>query len=95
MPQPTEELVRLAVDDLAAAFPTTSSPRILDCDVIRLASAMLAAKPGTHQYRPISTSPFINFLVTGAWTDTGWPANLESAILSGQRGAEAISAQLS
>ncbi len=95
LPQSTEELVRLAVDDLTAAFPTTSSPRVLDCNVIRLASAMLAAKPATHQYRPIATSPFINFLVTGAWTDTSWPANLESAILSGQRGAEAISAQLS
>ena len=74
LPQSTEELVRLAVDDMAAAFPTTSPPRILDYDVIRLASAMLAAKPGTHQYRPIATSPFTNFLVTGAWTDTGWPA---------------------
>ena len=90
LPQSKEELVRLAVEDMAAAFPTTSSPRILDFDVIRLASAMLASKPGAHQYRPIPTSPFSNFLVAGAWTDTGWPANLESAILSGQRCAEAI-----
>ncbi|ODT45363.1 MAG: hypothetical protein ABS70_03320 [Nitrospira sp. SCN 59-13] len=91
LPRSTEELVRLAVDDMAAAFPTTSPPRILDFDVMRLASAMLASKPGTLQYRPIATSPFTNFFVAGAWTDTGWPANLESAILSGQRCAEAIS----
>lgn len=94
LPQSTEDLVRLAADDLAAAFPTPSSPRILDFDIIRLASAMLATKPGARQYRPVPTSPFTNFFLAGAWTDTGWPANLESAILSGQRGAEAISARL-
>ena len=93
LPQSKEELVRLAVDDMAAAFSAPSSPRILDIDIIRLANAMLAIKPGAHQYRPIPTSPFTNFLVAGAWTDTGWPANLESAILSGQRCADVISAQ--
>lgn len=90
LPQSKEELVRLALDDMAAAFPTASAPRVLDIDVIRLASAMLATKPGAQQYRPIPTSPFANFLVAGAWTDTGWPANLESAILSGQHCADAI-----
>ncbi|MBA3753231.1 MAG: FAD-dependent oxidoreductase, partial [Nitrospira sp.] len=42
--------------------------------------------------RPLPNSPFLNFFVAGDWTDTGWPANLESAILSGQRCAEAIPA---
>jgi hypothetical protein len=28
--------------------------------------------------------------VAGAWTDTGWPANLESAIVSGERCADII-----
>ncbi len=92
LPQSKEELVRLALDDMAAAFPAASAPRVLDIDILRLASAMLATKPGAQQYRPIPTSPFSNLLVAGAWTDTGWPANLESAILSGQRCAEAIAA---
>jgi uncharacterized protein with NAD-binding domain and iron-sulfur cluster len=90
LPESKEELVRLALEDMAAAFPATSPPRVLDIDVIRLASAMLATKPGAQQCRPIPTSPFTNFLVAGAWTDTGWPANLESAILSGQRSADVI-----
>ncbi len=92
LPQSKEELVHLALEDMAAAFPTASAPRVLDIDVLRLASAMLATKPGAQQYRPIPTSPFTNFLVAGAWTDTGWPANLESAILSGQRCADAVPA---
>lgn len=92
LPQSKEDLMRLVLDDMAAAFPTASAPRVLDIDVIRLAAAMFATKPGAQQYRPIPTSPFTNFLVAGAWTDTGWPANLESAILSGQRCADAIAA---
>lgn len=92
LPRAKEELVQRAVEDMAAAFPGTATPRILDGDVVRLASAMLASRPGAHQYRPIATSPFTNLLVAGAWTDTGWPANLESAILSGRRCAEALSA---
>jgi uncharacterized protein with NAD-binding domain and iron-sulfur cluster len=48
-----------------------------------------------QQCRPLSPSPFANFLVAGAWTDTGWPANLESAILSGQRSASLVPADAS
>ncbi len=90
--QSKEELVRLASEDMAAAFPTASAPRVIEATVTHLLSAMLATKPGAQQYRPIATSPFANFLIAGAWTDTGWPANLESAILSGQRCADAIPA---
>jgi hypothetical protein len=33
--------------------------------------------------------------VAGAWTDTGWPANLESAVVSGERCADMITGRLS
>jgi hypothetical protein len=52
--------------------------------------AWLALPPGTNVLRPIQRSPVPNLLLAGAWTDTGWPANLESAIVSGQRSAELI-----
>ena len=50
----------------------------------------LALPPGTKLRRPIQRSPISNLLLAGAWTDTGWPANLESAIVSGERCAEII-----
>jgi len=52
--------------------------------------AVLALPPGTKSRRPIQLSPIPNLLLAGAWTDTGWPANLESAIVSGERCAEII-----
>jgi predicted NAD/FAD-dependent oxidoreductase len=50
----------------------------------------LALPPGAKVRRPLQRSPIRNLLVAGAWTDTGWPANLESAIVSGERCAEII-----
>ena len=52
--------------------------------------AVLGLSPGTKVRRPIQRSPIQNLLLAGAWTDTGWPANLESAIISGGRCAEII-----
>ena len=52
--------------------------------------AILSLRPGTKLHRPIQRSPIANLLVIGAWTDTGWPPNLESAIVSGNRCADAI-----
>jgi hypothetical protein len=54
------------------------------------AYSWLALSPGAKVRRPLQRSPIHNLLVAGAWTDTGWPANLESAIVSGERCAEII-----
>ena len=56
-------------------------------------NAILALGPGTKLHRPIQRSPIANLLVAGAWTDTGWPPNLESAIVSGNHCADAIALQ--
>ncbi len=53
--------------------------------------AALSLVPGTALLRPIQRSPISNLLVAGAWTDTGWPANIESALVSARRCADAIS----
>ena len=52
--------------------------------------AILSLTPGSKLHRPIPRSPIANLLVAGAWTDTGWPPHLESAIISGTRCADAI-----
>jgi hypothetical protein len=54
------------------------------------AGAVLSLSPGTKVRRPIQRSPIPNLLLAGAWTDTGWPANLESAIVSGERCADVV-----
>jgi uncharacterized protein with NAD-binding domain and iron-sulfur cluster len=55
-------------------------------------NAILSLRPGTKLHRPIQRSPIANLLLAGSWTDTGWPPNLESAIVSGNHCADAIAA---
>ncbi len=92
MAQSNDALIHLALKDIESAFPAPSAPRLIEAGVMRQPQAYLTPKPATQQCRPLPRSPFHNFLVAGDWTDTGWPANLESAILSGQRCGEAIPA---
>lgn len=56
--------------------------------------AALSLKPGAALLRPIQQSPVGNLLIAGAWTDTGWPANIESAIVSAQRCSDIIAQRL-
>jgi uncharacterized protein with NAD-binding domain and iron-sulfur cluster len=46
--------------------------------------------PGAARLRPLQQSPIQNLFLVGAWTDTGWPANLESALVSARRCADII-----
>ncbi len=63
-------------------------------DLIRplaaIQDAPLSLSPGAALLRPIQRSPIHNMVLAGAWTDTGWPPQIESALLSARRCAEAI-----
>jgi uncharacterized protein with NAD-binding domain and iron-sulfur cluster len=84
------ELRRLAEDTARMALPELRFGRILGGRVIKQAAAFLSLRPGVTSLRPMQQSPFPNLFLAGDWTDTGLPANLESAILSGTRCAELI-----
>jgi len=48
--------------------------------------ATIAVRPGTR--RPGVETAFPHVARAGAWTDTGWPATMESAVRSGRRAAQ-------
>jgi uncharacterized protein with NAD-binding domain and iron-sulfur cluster len=50
--------------------------------------ATIAQRPGVE--RPGLETSRPNVVRAGAWTDTGWPATMESAIRSGRRAAQHI-----
>ena len=50
--------------------------------------ATVAQRPGVERPRAETSRP--NVVRAGAWTDTGWPATMESAIRSGRRAAQHI-----
>ena len=84
----TQEQVSVLLRSLTLLQPDSQLTSFRQHEV---AHAVLGLQPGTKVRRPIQLSPIPNLLLAGAWTDTGWPANLESAIVSGERCAEIIS----
>ena len=83
--------VVIAIPDLLRLWGLlTHERRVTSTHHRTISNAILSLKPGAKLHRPIQRSPIENLLIAGAWTDTGWPPNLESAIVSGNRCAETI-----
>ena len=81
----------VAIPDLLRSWGLlTPERRVVSTHHRTISNAILSLKPGTKLHRPIQRSPIENLLLAGSWTDTGWPPNLESAIVSGNRCAEEI-----
>ena len=55
--------------------------------VTREHAATFRAVPGVGALRPGPSTSVPGLLLAGTWTDTGWPATLESAVLSGHAAA--------
>lgn len=85
-----EELLALGGNALQALVPELEQGVRLSAEVFRDDQAALSLRPGAALLRPIQQSPLKNLLVAGAWTDTGWPANVESAVVSARRCAQII-----
>jgi hydroxysqualene dehydroxylase len=57
-------------------------------------AATFRASPGVAALRPGPQTAAPGVVLAGAWTDTGWPATLEAAVLSGHAAAGSALAQL-
>lgn len=87
-----DQLIDRGRSELRALAPEVGHDETLSAKVARDDHAALSLRPGAAVLRPVAQSPVKNLLVAGAWTDTGWPANVESAVVSARRCAEIIAA---
>jgi uncharacterized protein with NAD-binding domain and iron-sulfur cluster len=87
---PSEKLVEMALRELKKVFPATSPARLLSSKVIKERHATFSPQPGVDKFRPSQKTPIENLFLAGDWTDTGLPATIEGAVLSGQKCAKAI-----
>jgi hypothetical protein len=62
--------------------------------VSREPAATFAARPGTARLRTGAATGRPNVVRAGAWTDTGWPATMESAIRSGREAARVLASSV-
>ncbi len=92
--KPSDEILRVARHELARYVPGTRELEITDELVVREPQATFAATPDEQPRRLGTVTPVANLFLAGDWTDTGLPATLESAVVSGERAAAAAARYL-
>lgn len=83
----SEDLRQRFVPALEALFPRARQARVERFFVTREHAATFRQVAGTRSLRPPSATSLPGLYVAGAWTDTGWPATMEGAVLSGRAAA--------
>jgi squalene-associated FAD-dependent desaturase len=87
---PSSELVELCRRELAEVFPALRTVQFLRGAATRDRDATFIPSPGLR--RPGSRTARPEVVLAGAWTDTGWPATMESAVRSGRHAAQLLMA---
>ena len=91
---PRERLAADAERAVREAWPAARNAELLAWRTIRERDATFRPLPGIAASRPGPATPIPRLVLAGAWTDTGWPATLESAVRSGHAAAAEIERQL-
>ncbi|MGW0705477.1 hydroxysqualene dehydroxylase HpnE [Streptomyces sp. NPDC002643] len=86
---PVAELRARYLPELERLLPGTRRANVEDFFVTRERTATFAPTPGVGRLRPGARTKAPGLYLAGAWTATGWPATMESAVRSGMSAADA------
>jgi len=92
--EPLASLRERYLPALERLLPAARDAEVLDFTATREPRATFRAVPGTARLRPGPRPPVPGLYLAGAWTDTGWPATMESAVRSGHAAAAAALSDL-
>ena len=84
-----DELSALAASEVETGLPGARGMRPVRATVIREKQATFSLAPGQPS-RPGIRTPLPNLFLAGDWIDTGLPATIEGAVISGHRAAAVI-----
>jgi len=87
-------LVEMALADLRELVPESRSARLLHSVIVKERNATLAHTVDSDSLRPGARTSIQNFVLAGDWTDTGLPATIESAVVSGETAARIIEPEI-
>lgn len=83
-----QELIDLAMAEVSEALPAVRSASLLRAVVVREKKASFSVAPGQPP-RPLTRTGVPGLLLAGDWIDTGLPATIEGAVISGHWAADA------
>jgi len=84
-----QDIVDLALDELKGAMPLVRSATLRRAVVVRERRATFSVAPG-QPARPPTRTGVPGLFLAGDWIDTGLPATIESAVVSGHAAADAV-----
>ncbi|MBA4311111.1 MAG: hypothetical protein C0417_00625 [Chlorobiaceae bacterium] len=90
-----EEITGLALKEIHGIFPQSKKSKLINSLVIREKRATISATVDAEILRPGVESQINNFFIAGDWTNTGLPATIEGAVLSGFKAASRVMSLLS
>jgi hydroxysqualene dehydroxylase len=83
-----EQLIELALREISDAIPAVADATLRHATVVREKRATFSLAPGLPP-RPGTRTAVKGLLLAGDWIDTGLPATIESAVVSGHWAAKA------
>ncbi|MFJ9076284.1 hydroxysqualene dehydroxylase HpnE [Streptomyces sp. NPDC102278] len=92
--EPVSVLRTKYLPELERLLPAARGAKVRDFFVTRERTATFAPTPGVGRLRPGARTDTPGLFLAGAWTATGWPATMESAVRSGLAAAHAALAGL-
>jgi len=84
-----KELIDLALEELREALPAAREATLRRAVVVREKRATFSVAPGQPP-RPATKTSVPGLFLAGDWIDTGLPATIESAVVSGHAAATAV-----
>ncbi len=84
------ELIQAAIDDVNVIYPNTKEKHPICAKVFWEPRATFSATPQNVRQRLGPGTSISNLFLAGDWTNTGLPATIEGAVVSGHRAADFI-----
>lgn len=84
------DLVEMAISELHELLPVSRTAELLHSVIVKEREATLSHTVESDTLRPGPRTSIPNLILAGDWTDTGLPATIESAVMSGDVAAQII-----
>ncbi|RPI17332.1 MAG: FAD-dependent oxidoreductase [Ignavibacteriae bacterium] len=85
-----ENLVKLCIEELKQCIPEFRNVTFTYSKVVKEMRATFLPDISSLNSRPANKTKYNNFFIAGDWTDTGYPATIEGAVLSARKCADEV-----
>ena len=87
---PRQELIEIVMAELQHAFPRARRAKLVQSKVVTDPKSVFSITPQFEALRPPSQTSLPWLHLAGDWIATGWPATMESAVISGRMAAASL-----